>query len=179
MASSWHLTVLAVCTLALLLAPAAARPTKGDFIAEVKKARDALNDPKLNGRHRASVTFLDNIIPQMETDWNPTDDFLDKADRKTVLIPEDVAIASAVPDALYSMIKPSVKPSEVRSYKSLIRANILDGLYEESDIKSAKDLKDVNGRKVDKSRVKIKGGKLFRGKFFILQEVDSVQPLPV
>ncbi|CAI7773049.1 unnamed protein product [Closterium sp. NIES-53] len=170
MASSRQLTILAVCTLAFLLAPVAARPTKGDFIAEVKKARDALNDPKLNGRHRASVTFLDNIIPQMETDWNPTDDFLDKADRKTVLIPEDLAIASAVPDALYSMMKPSVKPSEVRSYKSLIRANILDGLYEEGDIKGAKDLKDVNGRKLDKS--KLESGK---GQFRMERRVDPIQ----
>ncbi|CAI5944334.1 unnamed protein product [Closterium sp. NIES-64] len=198
MALSRQISVLAI-TLVLLLAPAAAarrRPSKGQLIAEVKKARDALKNPKLNGRYRASSVLLDRLIPQLETNWNPTDAFLASADGKTVLLPEDSAIKSAAPNAIYNMVKPDLKRQELRSYASWIRSNILDGvLPEEKDIATAKVLRDDNGRKVDtavtvtpnglggwikkirigKGKAKIKHPKLFKGRFFVIHGVDGVQ----
>ncbi|CAI5459395.1 unnamed protein product, partial [Closterium sp. Yama58-4] len=138
MVLSRQLFVFAIA-LALLLAPAAAkRPTKEQLIVEFKKARDAIKNPKLNGRHRASGVFLDHLIPQLETNWNPTDAFLDSANGKTILLPEDTAIGSAGPGALYNMMKPDMKRQEVRPYAPWIRANILNGVYaDENGLASA------------------------------------------
>ncbi|CAI5497514.1 unnamed protein product [Closterium sp. NIES-64] len=180
-------------TLALLLAPAAAaRPSKEDLIAEVKNVRVALDDPELSSQYRASAMFLDTLIPQLETNWNPTDDFLASTEGKTVLLPDDNAIASAAPGALADLMNPSLPRQKVRSYASMIRANLLNGVYDEDGIKKAKVLTDGNGRKVfkafqldrltkkwkpfiGKKKAKIKRSKLFRGKLFVIHGVDKMQ----
>ncbi|CAI5459402.1 unnamed protein product [Closterium sp. Yama58-4] len=184
--------VAVVCTVALLLAPPAeARPTKEDLIVTMKNARDAFSNPKLNGRYKATTLFLDHIIPQMETDWNPTEGFLDEVNGKTLLMPDDVTLAAAAPDVLYDMVRPTLKPRDVESqYMPLIRANLLDGVYEEEDIKAAKVLKDANGRVVGKveveessqkkvaignAKAKVKHPAIFRGKLGIVHGVDAVQ----
>ncbi|CAI5944370.1 unnamed protein product [Closterium sp. NIES-64] len=195
MGLSRQLSVLAaVCTLAWLLAlPAAARPSKEDLINEVKAAKEAINNPKLNGRYKSSVTFLDNLVPIMETDWNPPDAYLANTEGKTVLLPDDMAIASAAPEAVTMFTKSKFKRSDVTPYGNWIRANILDGVYEEDDLKTAKGLKNANGRRVDsaevvdsksgrkkvtigKGKAKIKEQTIFRGKLFIIHGVDAVQP---
>ncbi|CAI7804428.1 unnamed protein product [Closterium sp. NIES-53] len=178
---------------ALLLAPAAAgRPSKEDLIAEVKNVRASLADPELSSQYRASAMFLDTLIPQLETNWNPTDDFLASANGKTVLLPDDNAIASAAPGALADLMNPSLKRQKVRHYASMIRANLLDGVYDEDGISKAKVLKDGNGRKVfkalgldritkkwkpflGKKKAKIKRSKLFKGRLFIVHGVDKMQ----
>ncbi|CAI7801732.1 unnamed protein product [Closterium sp. NIES-53] len=187
--ASWQLSVLTLCTLALLLAPAAARPNKEEFIYEIKQARDALKDHKLNNKYHATRALLDHVISQLETDWNPTDDFLNKVDHKTVLVLEDRAIASAAPDVLAFM----VKRDEVDAYSRLFRANMLDGVYEEADIANASGLKDVNGHgvnknemvdaktrvkkvKIGKAKAKVKVPAIFRGRFLVIHGVDAVQP---
>ncbi|CAI5463713.1 unnamed protein product [Closterium sp. Yama58-4] len=194
MGPSRQLSVLAaVCTLTWLLASAAARPTKEDLINEVKAAREALNDPKLNGKYKSSGAFLDQLVPILETDWNPTDTYLANTEGKTVLLPDDTAIASAAPDAVTTFTKSKFKRSDVTPYGNWIRANILDGVYEEDDLKTAKGLKNANGRRVDtaevvdsksgrkkvtigKGKAKIKEQAIFRGKLFIIHGVDAVQP---
>ncbi|CAI5459359.1 unnamed protein product [Closterium sp. Yama58-4] len=131
--------------LALLLAPAAAgRPTKEEVIAEVKNVRVTLDDPELSSQYRASAVFLDTLIPQLETNWNPTDDFLASTEGKTILLPDDNAIASAAPGALADLMNPSLPRQKVRSYVSMIRANMLNGVYDEDGIKKAKVLTDGN-----------------------------------
>ncbi|CAI5944340.1 unnamed protein product [Closterium sp. NIES-64] len=191
---SRQLSFLAIWTLALLLAPAAAkRPSKEQLIAEVKNVRAALKDPKLSTQYRASGMFLDTLIPQLENNWNPTDAFLASAVGKTVLLPEDTAIGSAAPGALYDMMKPGLKRQEVRGYASMIRSNLLAGVYDENGISNAKVLKDGNGRQVPKAvtvngvkgrkgkpligkgKARIKNSNLYKGKFFIIHGVDAVQ----
>ncbi|CAI5518963.1 unnamed protein product [Closterium sp. Naga37s-1] len=192
-----QLSVLAaVCTLALLLASAAARPSKEDLINEVKAAREALNDPKLNGKYKSSGAFVDQLVPILETDWNPTDAYLANTEGKTVLLPDDTAIASAAPDAVTTFAKSKFKRGDVTSYGNWIRANMLDGVYEEDDINNAKDLKNANGHSVGtaeildsktgkkkvaigKGKAKIKTPTIFRGKIFIMHGVDAVQPREV
>ncbi|CAI5944316.1 unnamed protein product [Closterium sp. NIES-64] len=191
--ASWQLSVLALCTLASLLAPAAARPTKEEFIDELKQTRDALADPKLNGRYHATHTLLDHVIPQLETDWNPNEDFLNKVDHKTMLLPEDGVIASKAPDALAMMVKTGMRRGEVDPYTKLFRAQMLDGVYEEDDLAKASNLKNVNGGSVGtdqivdattkskkvaigKGKAKIKHAGIFRGKFLTIHGVDASQP---
>ncbi|CAI5522769.1 unnamed protein product [Closterium sp. Naga37s-1] len=191
--ASWQLSVLALCTLASLLAPAAARPTKEDFIDELKKTRDALADSKLNNRYYATHTLLDHVIPQLETDWNPNEDFLNKVDKKTFMLPEDSAVASSAPDALAMMVKTGMKRGDVDPFTKLFRAQMLDGVYEEDDIARASKLTDVNGRTVGKDEVvdaktkakkvrigkgkaKIKHSGIFRGRFLTIHGVDASQP---
>ncbi|CAI7849202.1 unnamed protein product [Closterium sp. NIES-54] len=145
--------------LALLLSIAAARrPSKEQLIAEVKNVRAALKDPKLSTRYRASGMFLDTLIPQLESNWNPTDEFLASADGKTVLLPEDTAIGSAAPGALYDMMKPGLKRKEVPK---------------------AVTASGVKGRKgkpaIGKGKARIKNSSLYKGKFFIIHGVDGVQ----
>ncbi|CAI5518956.1 unnamed protein product [Closterium sp. Naga37s-1] len=194
MGLSRQLSVLAaVCTLAWLLASATARPSKEDLINEVKAAKEAINDPKMNGRYKSSVTFLDHLVPIMETDWNPPDAYLANTEGKTVLLPDDTAIASAAPDAVTTFTKSKFKRGDVTPYGNWIRANILDGVYEEDDLKTAKGLKNANGRSVGteevldsksgrkkvtigKGKAKIKEQAIFRGKLFIIHGVDAVQP---
>ncbi|CAI7880897.1 unnamed protein product [Closterium sp. NIES-54] len=138
--ASWQLSVLALCTLTSLLAPAAARPTKEDFIDELKKTRDALADSKLNNRYHATHTLLDHVIPQLETDWNPNEDFLNKVDHKTFMLPEDTAIATKAPDALAMMVKSGMRRGEVDPFTKLFRAQMLDGVYDsEDDLAKASD----------------------------------------
>ncbi|CAI5463722.1 unnamed protein product [Closterium sp. Yama58-4] len=191
--ASWQLSVLALCTLASLLAPAAARPTKEDFIDELKQTRDALEDPKLNGRYSATHTLLNHVIPQLETDWNPNEDFLNKVDHKTMMLPEDRAIATSAPDALAMMVKTGMKRGDVDPFTKLFRAQMLDGVYEEDDLAKASDLKDVNGRSVGtdqivdattkskkvalgKGKAKVKNAGIFRGRFLTIHGVDASQP---
>ncbi|CAI5492976.1 unnamed protein product [Closterium sp. Naga37s-1] len=191
--ASWQLSVLALCTLTSLLAPAAARPTKEDFIDELKKTRDALADSKLNNRYHATHTLLDHVIPQLETDWNPNEDFLNKVDHKTFMLPEDTAIATKAPDALAMMVKSGMRRGEVDPFTKLFRAQMLDGVYDsEDDLAKASVLKDVNGRSVGKNeivdattkskkvaigkgRAKIKNARLFRGTFLTIHGVDASQ----
>ncbi|CAI5457451.1 unnamed protein product [Closterium sp. Yama58-4] len=152
--ASWKLSVLALCALASLLVPAAALPTKEDFIDELKLTRDALSDSQLNNRYDATRTLLDHVIPQLETDWNPNDDFLKKVDHKTFMLPEDRAIATSAPDALAMMVNTGLKRGDVDPFTKLFRAQMLDGVYpEEDDIAKASTLKDVNGRTVSKEEV--------------------------
>ncbi|CAI5495433.1 unnamed protein product [Closterium sp. Naga37s-1] len=191
-----HSVLAAVCTLALLLASAAARPSKEDLINEVKAAREALKDPKLNGKYKGSGAMMDQLVPILETDWNPTDSYLANTEGKTVLLPDDTAIASAAPDAVTTFATSKFKRSDVTPYGNWIRANMLDGVYEEDDLKSAQGLKNANGHKVDtaevldsktgkkkvaigKGKAKIKEPTIFRGKIFIMHGVDAVQPREV
>ncbi|CAI5944358.1 unnamed protein product [Closterium sp. NIES-64] len=183
----------AVCTFALLLASAAARPSKEDLINEVKAAREALNDPKLNGKYKSSGAMMDQIVPAMENDWNPPDEYLANTEGKTVLLPDDTAIVSAAPDMVTTFTRSKLTRDEVTPYGKWIRANILDGVYEEDDLKFAKGLKNGNGHIVDtaevvdsktgkkkvaigKGKAKIKTPTIFRGKLFIIHGVDAVQP---
>ncbi|CAI5457694.1 unnamed protein product [Closterium sp. Yama58-4] len=191
--ASWQISVLALCTLASLLAPAAARPTKEEFIDELKKTRDALADSKLNNRYYATHTLLDHVIPQLATDWNPNEDFLNKVDHKTFMLPEDNAIASSAPDALAMMVKTGMKRGDVDPFTKLFRAQMLDGVYEEDDLAKASKLTDVNGRSVGKDEIvdektkvkkvrigkgkaKIKNSGIFRGRFLTIHGVDASQP---
>ncbi|CAI5463724.1 unnamed protein product, partial [Closterium sp. Yama58-4] len=189
--ASWQLSVLTLCSLASLLTPAAARPTKEDFIDELKKTRDALEDSKLNGRYSATHTLLNHVIPQLETDWNPNEDFLNKVDHKTFMLPEDRAIASSAPDALAMMVKTGLKRGDVDPFTKLFRAQMLDAVYEEDDL--AKASEDVNGRSVGtdqivdattkskkvaigKGKAKVKNAGIFRERFLTIHGVDASQP---
>ncbi|CAI5518961.1 unnamed protein product [Closterium sp. Naga37s-1] len=157
---SRQLSVLAVaCTIALLLASAAARPSKEDLINEVKAAREALNDPKLNGKYKGSGAMMDRILPTLENDWNPPDDYLANTEGKTVLLPDDTAIVSAAPDMVTTFTKSKLTRDEVTPYGNWIRTNILNGVYEEDGLKLAKDLKNENGRSVDTAGFGLQDGK--------------------
>ncbi|CAI6001448.1 unnamed protein product [Closterium sp. NIES-65] len=133
------------------------------------------------------------MSPFSWTDWNPPDDYLANTERKTVLLPDDTVIASAAPDAVTTFAKSKFQRNDVTPYGKWIRANILDGVYEEDDLANTKGLKNANGHIVDaaeildaktgkkkvalgKGKAKIKTPAIFRGKLFIIHGVDAVQP---
>ncbi|GJP45095.1 hypothetical protein CLOM_g4493 [Closterium sp. NIES-68] len=198
MASWWNqLAILGICALvAVLVAPAAAkRPSKEEVIAEVKSARDALKNPAISSKYRITTTFLDHFIPKLESDWNPTDETLGKLDLKAMLFPADDALltSDSAGAGVSMMLNPNADLEDAKGYWNWLRANMVDGLYSEQEMSDARELKDVNGRKMGKSEdaaANLRGGRkmrfgkanaqindpeIFKGKFLIVHGVDALQ----
>ncbi|GJP37252.1 hypothetical protein CLOM_g21681, partial [Closterium sp. NIES-68] len=89
----------------------------------------------------------------LESDWNPTDETLGKLDRKAMLFPADDALltSDSAGAGVSMMLNPNADLEDAKGYWNWLRANMVDGLYSEQEMSDARELKDVNGRKMSKS----------------------------
>ncbi|CAI5459403.1 unnamed protein product [Closterium sp. Yama58-4] len=171
---------LIICALlALFLSPAAAkRPTKDEFVEELKRANEALKDPKYNGKYYATTAAFDHLIPEFgacdafdiipsiiliigsshcdllaraENDWEPNDEQLGELEHTTALVPDSTAILWTIPAAAADILRGSATDrKDIENYGQWVRANIIQGMFTEGGLKNAKEFKDMNGRKMGK-----------------------------
>ncbi|GJP83884.1 hypothetical protein CLOP_g13985 [Closterium sp. NIES-67] len=63
------------------------------------------------------------------------------------------------------MLNPNADLEDAKGYWNWLRANMVDGLYSEQEMSDARELKDVNGRKMGKSEdaaANLRGGRKMR-----------------
>ncbi|CAI5485611.1 unnamed protein product [Closterium sp. Naga37s-1] len=192
----WSFSYLIICALlALLVAPALAkRPTKDEFVDELKKANEALKDPKYNGKYFATTAAFDHLIPEFEKDWEPNDEQLDELERTTALVPDSTAILWAIPAAAADILRGGATDrKDIENYGQWVRANIVKGMFTNEGLKNAQEFTDMNGRRMGKreevtnlrtgetrmelgkANAKVNDPEIYKGKFFVLHGVDAVQ----
>ncbi|GJP58140.1 hypothetical protein CLOP_g21279 [Closterium sp. NIES-67] len=72
-----------------------------------------------------------------------------------MLFPADDALltSDSAGAGVSMMLNPNADLEDAKGYWNWLRANMVDGLYSEQEMSDARELKDVNGRKMSKIAV--------------------------